>query len=158
MKNINEFILEKFKINSENVHSPEKNLAKLFNLDQDEAKYLYQFWDNENKLIKFTNPVCSPLEGLLMLAFMLVDDNMDFDTWDFLGTKSYKKLGGKNNPYDYSWFEEEDEKDQNLDYLCAIGEWIKENTDEFKKIYEIVKKHKKDFSFDKIWEDIQDIM
>ena len=89
-----------------------------------------------------------------MLAFMLVDDNQDFKCWDILGTKAYKRFGGKNNPYDYSWFEEEDEDEK--DYLQYVFDWISENEDEFKKIYDIVKKHKDDFSQDKIFNDIQE--
>ena len=152
MINLSEYIIEKFKINSKTAKQGNA-LVKLFNLDNDEANYLYQYWDSKESLFNFKDPLCSPLESLLMLAFMLVDDNQDFKCWDILGTKAYKRLGGKNNPYDYSWFEEEDGDEK--DYLQYVFDWISENEDEFKKIYDIVKKHKKDFSGQKIFNDIQ---
>ena len=78
MINLKEYILEKFKINSKTAKQGNA-LVKLFNLDNDEADYLYQYWDPKEPLFKFNDPICSPLEGLLMLAFMLVDDNKDFN-------------------------------------------------------------------------------
>lgn len=149
MIELSKYIIEKFKINSKTAKKGNV-LVKLFNLDNDEADYLYQYWDPKEPLFKFNDPLCSPLESLLMLAFMLVDDNQDFNFYNELGYKDYK---GKHNPYDYSWFEEEDEK--GLDYLFVLEDWIKNNEDEFKKIYDIVKKHKDDFSEDKIFNDIQ---
>lgn len=159
MKTINNYIIEKFKINSVTANQKVRKLAELFGLEFEEAKYLNKYIDPEEPLFDFKNPICLPLEALLMLAFILIDDNMPFDYYKILGTKLYKQKGGKGNPYDWSWFEEEeDDAKDGKDYLDHVVKWINEHENEFKKIYNIVKKYKKNFNTEKIFWEIQEII
>jgi len=59
----------------------------------------------------------------LVLAFMLSEDG-DFEGWHKIGLKGYP---GRNNPYDFSCFEEEtDDGKTALDYMQG---WLKDNKD-----------------------------
>lgn len=147
MKTINDYILEKFKMNNNNINKPISNLAKYFGLSEDDAYMLYtKYYDDINAYFGLNSDelYCTPLEALLMVAFMLVDDGFEAKDYDNLG---YKDYGGKNNPYDWAWFEE-DTKDG--DFLDSVKKWIKNNLEEFETIYDIVKKHKNNFNADKI--------
>ncbi len=152
MKTINDYILEKFKMNNNNISKPISNLAKYFGLPEDDAYMLYTKYDNDGQYningyfhLNSNELYCTPLEALLMIAFMLVDDGFEAKDYDSLG---YKDYNGNNNPYDYSWFEEET---RDGDFLDSVKKWIKQNLEEFETIYNIVKKHKDKFDSEKIF-------
>lgn len=79
---------------------------------------------------------------LVLLASMLIDDNLSYEHIEDLGYKRYKSmLGGKNNPYDFSTFEEDvifskDGSDVR-DVLSLFQDWCANNKDKWKKIYSI---------------------
>lgn len=56
--------------------------------------------------------ICTMSEAVLMLVCMLLDDEYGPDSIQYIGYRNYR---GNNNPYDYSWFEEEIE-DEDSDY------------------------------------------
>lgn len=121
-------------------------------LPKEQIKYIWDKYivghpfskEAENALL------CTPFELLFTMGIMLVDDNLSYNNYTYLGTKWYKtKLHGQNNPYDSSWFEEEINDDQDiLDYLK--NEWIPNNEDDFIFIYNLCEKYPNILTLDKI--------
>lgn len=71
-----------------------------------------------------------------MIAVMLIDDYYPIHRYIDLGMMDYK---GRNNPYDYSWFEENTDDG---DFLDTVKKWIKNNQKEFSEIFKITEKSK----------------
>ena len=71
-----------------------------------------------------------------MIASMLLDDYYSTYRYEDLGMKDYK---GRNNPYDYSWYEV---NTKDGDFLDTVKKWIKDNYKEFGKIFKIVEHSK----------------
>ena len=128
--------------------------SKYFNVDMDSASYLYNFWDANTEITFDADDdviSCTPCEALLMLAWMLVDDGFDKDMYINLGLKKYKSVyNGKNNPYDFSWFEEYDSDDNTG--LQLVKKWIQSHPKQWAKIYDIVKKYINNFDSTKIFD------
>lgn len=77
-------------------------------------------------------------DKLMLLAAMLVDDDMPEDAINDIGTEDY---GGENNPYDYSWFDGEI-KCTNKTMLDYVVEWYNaydQNKRHFGRYYNLVK-------------------
>lgn len=157
MKLLISYIQEKLNKGSISNFDKEKNIKDkeiqlfknyYFGLSNDDAdlilnKYVYGWPLGED--IKHKS-LCTAFELLFTLAAMLVDDGNDYLQVYKLGFTSYKKIG-KNNPYDYSWFEEEvDDKDM----LTICQEWIADNEKEFRNIYNLCKKYDNDLTIEKI--------
>lgn len=158
MKDLSIVLLEKLQIksNSKNKNKEQLNFENLFNgvpekiLNKIYNNYLINVPDSFSKECKDAM-ICSAFELLFMMAACLVDDNLDMKYYNYLGTKYYKmKLNGKNNPYDYSWYEEEVEDNKDiLEYFQQ--DWIPNNLNEFEEIYNICKQYKKVFTIENIW-------
>lgn len=88
-------------------------------------------------------------DKLLMLAAMLVEDKRPFTDVMTIGTGSY---GGKNNPYDYSWFEGEvEESDRTiLDYVHRWYAAYPENRTHFARYYKLAEGMR--LTSDIVWE------
>jgi len=154
MKHIQNFIIEKFKINSKNIEITKQNQkkneitkwSKKLKIPYNECEDLCnKYWFvNARKFFNIDESYCSPLEALLMIAVMLIDDYYPMHRYIDLGMMNYK---GRNNPYDYSWFEV-DTKDG--DFLDTVKKWIKNNQKEFYPIFKIAEgtKLKPDDIFD----------
>ena len=151
MNNINKYIQEKLIINK-NVNVYNKilsNLCDFFGSTKDETKFLEKYFnideDECEELLNYkVEPelICSPGELFVMLAYMLIDDNLGCQYYSILGISKYKtKFKGKNNPYDYSWFEEQGWTNEDEDILMSCQDWIQNNYTEFNQIYKFVKKH-----------------
>lgn len=153
MKQLNGYILEKLKkkvILNDFIKDKEIRLFKKWfsGLSDKDAnmildKYVYGWPLGED--IK-NKSLCTAFELLFTLAAMLIDDNVSWKRYHFLG---YKNYSGKNNPYDFSWFEEEIRDD--YDYLDACKDWITNNIEEFKKIYDLCKNYPNDLNLKKIF-------
>lgn len=153
MKNLKDTILEKLIINK---HSKVKDdtlekFCKVLYLDNKPAnkrkiEILYKYYQNDcNKIIEnnFDGSLISTnFELLFMLAVMLLDDNYNISYIRDIGWKSYK---GKNNPYDFSWFEEEDGGDNTV--LEVIQQLWVDNKD-FYDIFSDIYMWTKDTCFD----------
>ena len=100
-----------------------------------------------NKSIK---NLTTPFECIVYLAAMLIDDNNPWNYYDKIGLKSYKRIG-RNNPYDYSWWEGDNDDDDVLEILQKT--WIPENIGIFKRVYYIVQKYFIFFNIDSIMTD-----
>ena len=117
-------------------------------------KTLDYIWDNyvvDWPMSKEAKEVttASAFELLFTMACCLIDDVLGWEHYQNLGTEWYKlKLHGKNNPYDWSWFEEE--IDENHDMLDECKNWIEKHYTEFHTIYNWCKKYQKDFNLEKI--------
>jgi hypothetical protein len=81
---------------------------------------------------------------------MLIDDNNPWNYYDKIGLKSYERIG-HNNPYDYSWWEGDNDDDDVLEILQET--WIPENIGIFKRVYYIVQKYFIFFNIDSIMTD-----
>jgi len=82
--------------------------------------------------------ICTFGEAVIMLACMLLDDEYGPESVKYIGYNGYR---GNNNPYDYSWFEEE-VTDEDSDYyekdvLEFFQTLYKENI-EFKKYFDSI--------------------
>ena len=82
--------------------------------------------------------ISTNFELMFMLAAMIVDDDKSSAAIYTIGTRAY---GGKNNPYDFSWFEEENSRGQTIlevmSSLYTVNDYFK---DTFKLIYLIIEK------------------
>lgn len=151
MKNLTEFLNEKLHVgNYKEENKTLKSLCEFFGSKPEETKFLIEYWekDNEDIFNKEADYYSSALELLIMMAYMLIDDGNDIDKYSKLGLKSYKNIGN-NNPYDYSWFEGEDNNGNTILEICQ--NWICDNKDKFEKIYNFVNKYKKNLDEDKIF-------
>lgn len=124
---------------------PKYKLARELKIDTSVVAHLANLCPTKDQInsyyyscdISFSNITC-----LVMLASMLINDNLSHDHIKDLGYKRYKSmLGGKNNPYDYSIFEEDvifskDGSDVR-DVLSLFQDWCENNKDKWKKIYSI---------------------
>lgn len=163
MKNIITFINEKLTISSDKGDRYDEIIDNKFikfiskELGVDEKlikKWYYKYWDVQ--VWKFFNipeedddSCCTVFEGFLMMAALLVEDGRPVEDYDKLGTRAYR---GRNNPYDSSWFESDI---GDITFLEACQEYIRKNFNEFKDIYDALKKSHdngyKDLNV-KVWE------
>ena len=125
--------------------NPKYKLAQELKVDMSVISHLASLCPVNDKInsyfyscdISFSSIWC-----LVLLASMLIDDNLSYEHIEDLGYKRYKSmLGGKNNPYDFSTFEEEvifskDGSDVR-DVLSLFQDWCANNKDKWKKIYSI---------------------
>ena len=148
MKELNNYILEKLHLSKTTKTVYSKFCEGLY-LDKNESsrilydKYFKTDCDNiiGNKL-KDDQRLASDFEMIFMICVMLLDDNMGSNKIDFLGYNNYKtKFKGKNNPYDYSWFEEEN--DNGEDALMIIQQLYQDEKG-FEIVYEDMYKLIKD--------------
>jgi len=139
MNNLKTYIIEKLSLNTEKIadeslkkfmdaleikKSDEYVLKLKHYFDTDCDKYL-----EKNDYIPEKKWNSSEFEALLMLAVMLLADKHKAKDILTIGFKSYK---GKNNPYDYSWFEGDYGEDSVLE---LIQQAYDEDAD-FKKLWE----------------------
>ncbi len=129
MKELNNYIIEKLKLNKDS-EDPEYikfcNALKITkdNIDTDcwdnamkYSKELYKYYQSDCKEVfdetdlEEKNMLCGLFDALFILAIMLLQDEYDSNGILKIGFKSYK---GNNNPYDYSWFDEENDKNQTI--------------------------------------------
>ena len=156
MKKLNLYIIEKLKVNSEQAKVHYLNFCQALDIkDCSEAEKLYEYYKKyyfEDSLIKLSDSqrCSSDFELILMLCVMLIDDGYtDPDYIEEIGYKSYK---GNNNPYDYSWFE--DENEDGNDVLTIIQQYYNGSLDFkklFKDFFELVKKLKT-ITVDNVWD------
>lgn len=126
MKQLDYFINEKLKINSNSKINPiTKNIANYLNIEEKyakeiEDKYLNKKYFDDLDNIYEKDLLATQFELVFMCVSMLVADNQPIESFTSLGYKAYKnKKGGTYNPYDYSWFEEEF-SDQDNDYPTVL--------------------------------------
>ena len=158
MKNLKETILEKLVFNK---HTKSKDynfniFCKELQFDNNEnIKKLYELYlyDCDNIIgTKFNGELISTnFELMFMLVAMMVDDDELPSSIYRIGTKIYN---GKNNPYDFSWFEVEDSNERTvLDIMSELYGLNKYFSDTFNFIYKIIKYECKDTkkAIDGIW-------
>ena len=141
MKLIIDYIKEGLKVNSKSkINSPLIQIAKILNIDEKYAEEIFDKYLNMNYLDldkeQDKKLPCTQFELIFMLCAMLVQDKMLISHFTKLGLNGYKViLHGTNNPYDYSWFEEEieDEDGTKRDLLYFIKNKFKFNKNVKKK-------------------------
>lgn len=150
MKQLSNYIAEKlilnkdtFKqdpemINDQMVEKFEDLFSEKFNIPKVIAgawyKYYYSIKPEKFFGVDGSGWCCTPLELLYMLAAMLIDDELSYTYYNKIMLSSYP---GDNNPYDYSWFEEEHDP-----YVLAeVVKWISKHEDRFGLIYYTIKKN-----------------
>ena len=113
-------------------------VSTFLEIDKDTAAYLYRIYRSDTDLFFGTDNNISwmidPCIALLMIAAMLNDDGFSKDMYIDIGTRKYR---GKRNPYNYSWFEEEDDSGQTA--LEIIKRWIRNNQIHWNNIFNIVR-------------------
>lgn len=146
MNNLKEYIVEKLKLSKKSGKEYEyEKFCKALEIEQ--SKYAAKLFDY------YYNHKCDCLEGyfdkeqlvstcfdlMLMLSVLLIEDNMLPEQILKIGTTAYK---GKNNPYDMSWFTDENSKGQTVLeilkqlYIGNNDHWFREYFGDF---YSIVK-------------------
>ena len=125
--------------------NPKYELAQELKVDSSVISHLASLCPTEDAINSYyysCDIYFSSISCLIMLASMLIDDNLSYEHIEDLGYKRYKSmLCGKNNPYDFSTFEEEvifskDGSDVR-DVLSLFQDWCANNKDKWKKIYSI---------------------
>lgn len=162
MRQLTQFIHEKLHVSQ--FKSKAKKCSEHFGISQEAGEYMaknfLEFSFNNPDIDKFS--ICSDFEGAFMLAAMLADDGNNPDDIRKLGYKSYRAIG-KHNPYDFSWYEEEDE-DTGTDYLGLIQEMYGVDDDStgdpkfrkiFKDMFDFCKKNK--INPDDVWGCYEDL-
>lgn len=146
MKNITEYITEKLVLNKDtfknNYDKTMSRFIKKHKISQQDAEYFNKYYTEDPK--KFFDPYAagfdefyaSTLELLMMIAGCLIEDNLPVSEYDSLGYKGYK---GKCNPYNFSWFDEENSNGNTI--LECIQKWIDDNYSEFLEMYNTCKKY-----------------
>lgn len=148
MKNINTYIVEKYKISKNSTTKYTLFCDELcLNSKKDSARELFEYYENdcENVIgdhITEDQRYATDFELIFMLAVMLLDDGYN---WKMLQNIGYKGYPGKNNPYDYSWFEEENEDGD--DVLTILKDLYDEDNIDGEKFSEM---------FDNVMEKIED--
>ena len=131
------------------INSPAIKIQQKLNISADDLNDLLKLCpsnENLNSYYYSCEIYFSPMCHLLILAAMLIADNQPQERVEDLGYKRYRKqLGGSFNPYDYSTFEEEvifskDGSDVR-DILSLFQDWIANNKDKWKKIFDICEKN-----------------
>lgn len=163
MKNIITFINEKLKISSDKGDRYDEIIDNKFikfiseELGIDKKlirKWYYKYWDVQvweffNIPKEDDDSCCTVFDGFFMMAAMLVEDKRPAEEYNKLGFRSYP---GNNNPYNFSWF---DAEIGNITFLEVCQEYIGKHFNEFKDIYDALKKSYNngyDNLIDKIWE------
>lgn len=152
MKLINNYIIEKLKI-SKDSKGIDQNFKKFCHElylndsknNHDDLEELYNLYKNdcENIIDKnFDGQLLSTnFELIFMIVVMLLDDDLHYSSLEKIGTTSYN---GSNNPYDFSWFEEEDSNGRTvLEIMQDLYQTPKTNPrfiEIYLKIYETVSK------------------
>ena len=147
MKNLNNYILEKLKINKDSGDYYGKFCRALKIKKSAYATQLFDYYNNPSKCEDKLSPYFKDFELhsscfdlIFMIAVMLIEDKKDASDILNIGYTSYD---GNNDPYALLWFDEEDNNDntvlnvlQNL-YKDTNNNWFKEYFDDF---FDIVKK------------------
>ena len=128
-------------------------------LNHDDLEELYDLFKNDCDGIiekEFDgNLISTNFELIFMCVVMLLDDDLDYTHLEQLGTTGYN---GTNNPYDFSWFEEENKDgDTVLDTIQDLyntPRYLSKFIDMFRRMYEIVEKTCTSYrhAIDGIWE------
>jgi len=144
MNNLNTYLIEKLKLNKDMEDFDYIHFCEELEIESNNtySKKLYnEFQSNCNNILKDAlGDIYMPAGlffPLLMLSVMLLDDQHTLDSITLLGYKDYR---GKNNPYNYDWFEEENEDGK--DVLNIIQDEYQHNTEfnkYFKDFFKIVK-------------------
>ena len=142
MKQINKYILERLHItkNTGEDIEPHVSLEKFCELlylkNTKNTEELYDFYINDCDDIISSNfdgkLFSTNFELMFMLAAMIVDDGFITTVISKIGTKLYN---GKNDPYDFSWFEVEDSNENTV--LEIMGK-LYGSDKEFSKIFRII--------------------
>ncbi len=121
MNNLKEYIIEKLSLDSKKISDESlKKFMKALGIKKSDEYVLklkhYCDTDCDKQLEKddyIPKNMWNSFEfdALLMLAVMLLEDGYKAKDILNIGFKSYK---GNNNPYDYSWFDEENDKNQTI--------------------------------------------
>ena len=157
MNNIKQYIQEKLILNK-TVKSKYDKFCKILYLDnkKSESKKLYELYQNDCEHIIGNNltddqRLSSDFDLLYMICVMLLSDELHIKEISSLGFKDYS---GANNPYDFSWFEEEN-KDGNT--TLEVIQQLYYNNYEIKNminnLYHLIEKSCTDYtnSIDGIW-------
>ena len=140
MNNLKEYIIEKLNLDSQKISND--SLKKFMNAlgikkSDEHVLRLKHYCDTDcNKYLEKDNYIpedqwcCTEFDALLMLAVMLLEDGNKAKDILNIGFTSYE---GANNPYDFSWFDEENDKDETV--LELIQNAYKKNRD-FKELWE----------------------
>ena len=166
MKQLNLYINEKLIINKDIKSSKDTKFStfchELYLYDSPnnhkELEELYDLFKNDCDGIiekEFDgNLISTNFELIFMCVVMLLDDDLHYTNLEQLGTTRYK---GSNNPYDFSWFEEENKDgDTVLDTIQDL--YMKPSNQKFanmfERMYEIIKKTCTSYknAIDGIWE------
>lgn len=148
MKTLNNFILERLKLNKDSkaTESDIKLFGNILGIEYNDAEWIYR--DYYTNIEMFEEIYCdewsqrnaffTPFESLAILANMLIDDGNECELFKKLGMKSYT---GDNNPYNWGvWCEENDNEVTLLEY---VQYWIeRKNFKAFKKMYDFLKNMK----------------
>lgn len=128
-------------------------------LNHNDLEELYDLYKNDcNNIIgnKFNGKLLSTnFELMFMCTVMLLDDDLHYCHLEQLGTSKYN---GSNNPYDFSWFEENDKDGKSvldiIHNLYNTPRYISNFMDMFIRIYEIIEKTCISYghAIDGIWE------
>jgi hypothetical protein len=148
MKNITEYITEKLVLNKNTFkNNYDKDMSRFIqkhNISPKDAAYFNKYYKEDPKKFfgdytaaGFDEFCASTLELLMMIAGCLIEDNMPAADFGELGYKHYR---GKCNPYNFSWFDEEDSNGDTV--LECIQKWIDNNYSEFLELYNTCKKYK----------------
>ena len=142
MKKIYNYIQEKLVINKDSKikNNQYEKFCDVLKLDKknDGSKHLYELYQTDCDKIIGNNitseqRMSTDFELIYMLAIMLLDDNYTRSEILNLGYTIYK---GNNNPYDYSWFEEENNKGETvLDIIQNLYRSNNKFEEIFNKIY-----------------------
>lgn len=140
MKALNKYVNEKLVLNKDTFKDKfikEKEFSKEFNIPFDISKELFRkYYVNSEEFfgVKGSGWCCTPLELLYMIAAMLIDDNLIYRYYKEIDLTTYP---GKNDPFDYSWFEE----DNDPNVMKEVRIWIYKNELEFSMLYDIILKY-----------------
>lgn len=138
MKNINTYIVEKYKLSKNSTTKYTLFCDELYlNSKKDSARELFEYYENdcENVIgdkITESQRCATDFELIFMLAVMLLDDGFGSEELQNIGYHGYD---GDNNPYDYSWFEEENEDGE--DVLSILKSLYEEDSKEGEKFSEV---------------------
>ena len=128
-------------------------------LNHDDLEELYDLFKNDCENVignKFNGKLLSTnFELIFMCVVMLLDDDLHYTNLEQLGTSRYK---GFHNPYDFSWFEKEDQDGETiLDTIHDLNNtprYLSKFIDIFERMYEIIGKTCTSYrhAIDGIWE------
>lgn len=159
MENLNIYIVEKLIINKNIINQKFSLFCETLFLDKskNESKFIYELYKNDCEHIIGDNitknqRMSTDFELLYMICVMLLDDKNDIESINTLGFSNYN---GHNNPYDFSWFEEEnDDGNTVLDVIQELYDISSKTAKIINNLYQLIKKSCTNYrkSIDGIWE------